>query len=410
MIVADLKNQHSEIRNIIENSSFKSVERFIKRYKDKFVFSEMQLRDLLEIYLKINKIKASNIEEKRRLYYKNGDKLFHVVESLQFYAEDIEYYSNLTLSLKNLFEAALDTDRETIKKRTKISSLLKNKIILNFFVQPSSRTHRSFEAAAKMLGVDVINEKDTSFSSLLSRKETLADTIRTFYYYVDAFIIRTPWNYSTEESIIAQEVCGQCKPVINAGSGRNDHPTQGFLDVTTVKEVLKLQSFKEFKKRKIVIIGTKYLRALKSFISIMSIVAPDADYVFINPSNYIISDNLTDILREKGINCIESSDLKKSIKDASVIYLACIEKEAMEDKENDYFLSLDLTRLLNDSAVILHPLPRVDELDYRMDRLPISGIWKQVQNGKFLRAVLLSACFDKADKLERIIGSSNSSK
>jgi len=391
----DIVTEHGNLRNQLESEDY--------CLDNASVFSQSQVADLVKIYKKINRIKNKSACDRNDVFYDKEGKLIHVAESAQFSIDEIEYYSNLALSLKKIFK-----NKDGARERNIIASIgniLKGKIVLNLFIQPSPRTHRSFEAAAKILGADVINEKDIALSSLLSRKEAFSDAIRTFYNYADAFIIRAPWNYSTEESIFAQDIYDECKSVLNAGSGRREHPTQGLTDMTTVKEMLDLSEFKQLGQKKVVIIGTKYLRALRSFVQMLVKVSPDLNFVLVDSPDNCINPELESIFKKAGIAYKESSDLKNEIVGASIVYLACVNKKVMDYDNSKYFLSLDLAKKLNKNAVILHPLPRIDELDQSIDNLNVSGIWKQVENGKFLRAILLLSVFRKTAELERIIAS-----
>src|SRR3990167_1930630 len=230
----------------------------------KYKLSEQQASDLFAIYSAISSVRSLKLSERRNLFFvrkKRTDHLLHLVESEQLTKIEIEKYINYGLRLK----CYLTKSNDNYAKRMKLKKLLADKIIFNLFIERSSRTHRSFDAAAKMLGASVINEKDPTAISLMSRNESFADSIRTFCQYSDLLILRAPWPYVIEEAIEAQKKLQNIIPVINAGSGSNQHPTQGLLDVMTIKEVLKIKSFDELKKKRVVIIGTRFKRALRSF-------------------------------------------------------------------------------------------------------------------------------------------------
>lgn len=368
----------------------------------KYKLSEQQASDLFAIYSAISSVRSLKLSERRNLFFvrkKRTDHLLHLVESEQLTKIEIEKYINYGLRLK----CYLTKSNDNYAKRMKLKKLLADKIIFNLFIERSSRTHRSFDAAAKMLGASVINEKDPTAISLMSRNESFADSIRTFCQYSDLLILRAPWPYVIEEAIEAQKKLQNIIPVINAGSGSNQHPTQGLLDVMTIKEVLKIKSFDELKKKRVVIIGTRFKRALRSFIITLYAVCPEIEFVIIAPPGESSLKNITKRLNFDSLDITISNSISKSVRGALVIYLASIESKPTSNYQKTLKLKEKNLKFADKRCIILHPLPRNSEMNYNIGRMPSNQIWTQVKNGLYIRAILLIDCFGRLKKIEKIL-------
>lgn len=369
-----------------------------------FKLTRIQIQDLINIYQKISKHIYQSIDSRKKLYYRGqniNSSLRHIIEPEQFSLEEIEKYCDTAIALKNIIssQSPLKTEWNKRKKiQKKLKSLCNDKTILNIFLQSSSRTHKSFEAAANLIGARVLNEKDPQLNSVMSRGESFADSIRTFCYYADALIIRTPWDYSAEESIFAQHSINRDIPIINAGSGSRAHPTQALLDLMTIKERFSLDRFDELQGATIAIIGTRYKRSAISFAKLLKTVARDIKFRIITPKEK----NLPNEFIEAKFDFEVIRDINKGLSGASIIYLARLEDDVSPKLRKKYIISKELLEKHN-KALVLHPLPRKEEIDIECDRLHQVAIWRQVENGVFIRAVLLASILGVYDQLYELI-------
>jgi len=375
---------------------------FASLLRNKYKLSKQQACDLCETYNAIANIRSLKLSERRKLFFihkKHTGHLLHVVESEQFTKTEIEKYINYALRLKHY----LSKNKDNYVKRLKLKKLLPDKIIFNLFIERSLRTHRSFDAAAKMLGASVINEKDPAAISLMSRNESFADSIRTFCQYADLIVLRAPWAYSTEEAIESQRNLQNITSVINAGSGSDQHPTQGLLDIMTIKEALGIKSFEELKKKRVAIIGTKFKRALRSFIITLHAVCPEIEFSIITSPQQPFPEDIIKKLNLGTPNITISNSLKDGIRNALVIYLARPEIELANYNPKIFRLTIRDLEIANERCIILHPLPRTDEMDYDFDKVSSNKIWNQVENGLYIRSILLLDCFGRLEKLDKIL-------
>lgn len=425
----------------------------LERLKEKFDCHNSNrsywLEETFYMYQKIAIHRHLPSADRKILYYKKtakeNQRLHHVVESQQFEAEEIEQYCDLALLLKKYDEFCTniadmernehDLPPEVIAAqrdiRSRMGSLLEGRIITNLFIQPSSRTHRSFEAAEKMLGAEVINEKDPNMSSM-AKGETGPDTIRTFAQYCHAIVQRAPSNYATEEAIFAQEIFPHDIPILNAGSGTRQHPTQALLDLATIKESLGLSKLSELNGKTVTIVGDLlYGRTVRSLIYSLAKVAPDVRLRLVSPEQLRLKPLFRKHLQDRGVQFEEMTDLEAAMKGSDVVYVTRIQQEWFKENnqmdlyyqiKDNYLVTEDHISLLDKKAAIidtpdegeddqeeqrvaiLHPLPRVNELSWRTDKYPQSRIWQEVKTGKYMRGGLLLTIFGKKKEFEKITG------
>ena len=299
----------------------------------------------------------------------------HVLTMSQFSKDDI----------LAIIEAAGKIDR----KKSLYSETLKGKILATLFFEPSTRTRMSFQAAMQRMGGSVIGFSDISTSSM-KKGENLSDTIKIVSGYCDAIVMRHP-----EAGSVAKAAEQASVPVINAGDGPNEHPTQTILDLYTImKERGKLENLK------IGFVGDlKYGRTVHSLVTAMNHFSPE--FYFISSESLGLPDKYLKKLDEKGIRYHKETDLLKVSSELDVIYVTRIQKERFESaKEYDeakesYRLDKSLAEHIKADAIILHPLPRVDEIDPELDALPQSIYFKQAHNGIPVRMALLGILLGK---------------
>ena len=250
------------------------------------------------------------------------------------------------------------------------------------FYEPSTRTRLSFEAAIASIGGTSFGISNISSSST-QKGESLADTVRIMSIYSDILVLRHPLDGSSRFAAEISE-----KPVINGGSGTEEHPTQAIQDLFTIKK-----EKKKIDGLKIGIVGDlKYGRTVYSLLYALSNY--DVDVHLISPESLKIrSDSTYEI--KKRLSFTESTDLEEYIDDLDVIYVTRIQKERFPDEEEyvkvkgSYVIGLDITKKMKDDAIILHPLPRLDEISADVDKTKHAKYFKQAEYGMYTRAALL---------------------
>jgi aspartate carbamoyltransferase catalytic subunit len=264
------------------------------------------------------------------------------------------------------------------------SDILRGKIAANLFFEPSTRTRLSFESAMYRLGGSVLGFTVAKEASV-EKGENLADTIRAVENYADLIVIRHPLEGAAR---LAAEFSGV--PVINAGSGAEEHPTQAILDLYTIKRELgRIDGLN------IALIGDlRYGRTTHSLAYALSLY---------NVKLYLVSPELLRMRREvledisKKINVKEMRDFKEILPELDVIYMTRIQKERFPDLaeyekvRGSYRLVLEDLESVKKEAIVMHPLPRVDEVAFEIDRTPHAKYFKQVWYGLLVRMALLAS-------------------
>lgn len=264
---------------------------------------------------------------------------------------------------------------------------LKDKILATLFYEPSTRTRFSFESAMKRLGGSVISTENAKEFSSAVKGESIEDTIRVVSKYVDCIVIR---HYEEGAAKKAAEV--SFVPIINAGDGRGQHPTQSLLDIYTIyNELGRLENLQ------IAIVGD--LTNGRTVRSLCYLLAKfnNNKIIFISPDNLKMGNDIKHYLQMHDTKFSEESDLRKVLPEIDIIYMTRLQKERMtpEDYEmakGKFILNLNDLILLKKEARVLHPLPKVDEI-----QLPIEveeedkriAYFRQAENGLYIRMALL---------------------
>lgn len=278
---------------------------------------------------------------------------------------------------------------EIYASKKRWSDLLKNKMLASLFYEPSTRTRLSFEAAMMRLGGSVISVVGAQFSSL-SKGETLYDTGRVIEKIADIAVIRHPKDGAAEELAFGTNI-----PVINAGDGTNEHPTQSLLDLFTIqKELGKLDGFT------VAMVGDlKYGRTVHSLTPMLSRF--DTRFIFVSPPELKMPEPVCRELKEKNVQYGESEDMAEALKQADVLYMTRIQQERFDDKKEyekykgSYVLTREAVEKKNPKLLIMHPLPRIWEIARDADDLAGAAYFKQVQNGVAVRMALLAMALGK---------------
>ena len=276
----------------------------------------------------------------------------------------------------------LETAREF--EKDKVQNFLTGKVIGSLFFEPSTRTRLSFETAVNRLGARVIGFSDATNTSV-SKGETLKDTIKMVSNYVDMIIMRHPLEGSSR---YASEVASV--PVVNAGDGANQHPSQTLLDLYSI-----LQTQGRLESLTINMVGDlKYGRTTHSLLQAMSHFNPT--FIFTSPDELKMPAEYKTFLDERGIPYRETSSLEDGLNDCDILYMTRVQQERFTDpmeyeKVKDvYQLSARMLGGVRENMKILHPLPRVGEICEDVDDTPYAYYFKQAENGLYVRMAIIS--------------------
>jgi aspartate carbamoyltransferase catalytic subunit len=330
------------------------------------------------------------VEEKLPLFRKDG-KIFDVIYAQQFHKSELE----------ELFCIA-DRIRAISKTRTGmrfLATLLDDKRAMLFFVQPSTRTFLSFQNACHLLGMKTSEIRDASTSSEV-KGESPEDMIRTFSSYVDLIIIRHfNEGFAERAAWTLNAHASRAIPVINGGSGKDQHPTQALLDIYTLE-----RSFRDIggiNGKKIAMVGDlKRGRTVRSLCQLLSLYE-GVEFFFVAPEEFAMRGDIIESLRNCGnkINLTES--FKEIIPHVDAIYATRLQDEYDEKRESaainyaQFIFKEEYLGLLKKNAVILHPFPRRNEIEVGVDKDPRALYWKQARNGMWVRMALILKIFGR---------------
>lgn len=276
----------------------------------------------------------------------------------------------------------LETAREF--EQNKEQKFLEGKVIASLFFEPSTRTRLSFETAINRLGAKVIGFSDASNTSQ-SKGETLKDTIKMVSNYVDMIVMRHPLEGSSR---YASEVASV--PVVNAGDGANQHPSQTLLDLYSI-----MQTQGRLDSLTINMVGDlKYGRTTHSLLQAMSHFNPK--FIFTSPEELKMPKEYKAFLDSKGIAYEETSSLEEHLNDCDILYMTRVQQERFTDPmeyervKDVYRLSASMLTDVKENMKILHPLPRITEIDQDVDDTPYAYYFKQAENGLYVRMAIIS--------------------
>ncbi len=268
-------------------------------------------------------------------------------------------------------------------KQGNFRGCLQGRVLSTLFFEPSTRTRLSFESAMRYMGGDVVGFATADVSSV-KKGESLADTIKTVSGYCDVIVIRHPVEGAAR---LASEVADV--PVINAGDGANQHPTQTFLDIFTLREL-----FSDLRGIKVGFVGDlKYGRTVHSLSYALSLF--QTSLWFISPETLQMPDDLIDEIKENGSKIRELEELEDVKEKLDVLYVTRIQKERFGDMQEYakvagyYRITEEVIKTLGGSIKIMHPLPRVDEIAPSVDFLDNAIYFRQAHNGIPVRQAVL---------------------
>src|SRR5579885_936679 len=302
-------------------------------------------------------------------------KLHHVIEAQQFDLPTISKLFEVAAEMENLVARGGSDD-------------FRSRLMATLFYEPSTRTRFSFEAAMHRLGGRVISTENAAEFSSVAKGETLEDTVRIMNGYADVIVLRHSEVGAARRAAAVSRV-----PIINAGDGVGQHPTQALLDLYTIhKEIGSIDGLK------IAMVGDLAQgRTVRSLAYLLS-KFHDVKIYFVAPPLLQMKDDILEHLREHGTWFTEETMLDRVLPEVDVVYQTRVQKERFGDRIADYescrgiyVINQDSLRLMKSNAIIMHPLPRLDEISMEVDKDRRAAYFRQAQNGLFVRMALLKA-------------------
>jgi aspartate carbamoyltransferase catalytic subunit len=306
-----------------------------------------------------------------------------------FYGQDIISVRQFTReNLAYIFDVA--DEMRAIVKRVGSSDLLKGHVLACVFYEPSTRTSSSFIAAMSRLGGSVIPINEVRYSSV-TKGESLPDTIRTLESYADAIVLRHP---DVGASQVAAEYAR--KPIINAGDGVGEHPTQALLDLYTIRSELG-----EVDGLHVAMVGDlRYGRTVHSLARLLCLY--DVQMTFVSPEILRMPLDVMNEVKAHNRPVHETYDVHEIIAGVDVLYVTRVQRERFADQaqyesvKDYYVITPELMDKAKEKMVVMHPLPRVGEISYAIDNDPRAAYFRQMENGMYIRMALLAAVLGKA--------------
>ncbi|CAN1251846.1 Aspartate carbamoyltransferase 2, chloroplastic [Linum perenne] len=342
--------------------------------------------------------RVRHAREASRLSLRNSTRCFSALETKsgpssllgkKFHLDDVieaQQFDRETLGA--IFEVA--REMENIEKNTRGSQILKGYLMSTLFYEPSTRTRLSFESAMKRLGGEVLTTENAREFSSAAKGETLEDTIRTVEGYSDVIVLRHFESGATRKAAATASI-----PIINAGDGPGQHPTQhctqALLDVYTIeREIGKLDGIK------VALVGDLANGRTVRSLAYLLAKYENVKVYFVSPEVVKMKDDIKDYLTSEGVEWEESSDLIDVASKCDVLYQTRIQKERFgeridlyEEARGKYIVDGNVLNAMQKHAVVMHPLPRLDEITVDVDSDPRAAYFRQAKNGLYIRMALL---------------------
>ncbi len=310
--------------------------------------------------------------------------------------QDAPFYGKDILSVKQFNHESLEYifgvahEMQEMVRRVGSFDLLKGKILASLFYEPSTRTSSSFTAAMERLGGSVIPINEVRYSSV-SKGESLPDTVRTLESYADVIVLRHP---ETGAAALAAQYAR--KPVINAGDGVGEHPTQALLDLLTIREELgRVDGLT------VTMLGDlKYGRTVHSLARLLTLYNIRLNYV--SPAILRMPAEIVAEIGATGTQQTEHTELEAVLPETDVLYVTRVQKERFSDPQEyeqvkgAYVITPETLMAAKERMVVMHPLPRVGEISMEVDDDPRAAYFRQMEYGLYTRMALLAAVLGKA--------------
>jgi len=321
-------------------------------------------------------------------FFKRDGRIFDIIYAQQFNRDFLDYLCNLADMIRHL--------ASTKAGQSKLRHLLPHKRAMLYFVQPSTRTFLSFQNACHILGLTTSEIRGTETSSEV-KGESPEDTIRTFASYVNLIISRHPEAGFAEKTAWVLNQTERPVPVLNGGSGPDQHPTQALLDIYTLER--EFRTIGGLDGKKIAMVGDlRRGRTVRSLSYLMKNYR-DIELCFVAPDVFRMKDDIKEFLNRHAIPYRETDDFESIMPEADAIYMTRIQNEYSENPSSEaetypgfHLKHKHLTQLQTHCA-ILHPLPRRYEIDVSIDKDPRAAYWRQERCGMWIRAALIAYIF-----------------
>jgi len=301
-------------------------------------------------------------------------KLKHLISATQFADREL---------LGELFQSAQQMERDDVQRTLRLS--LSGRILATIFYEPSTRTRLSFEAAMQKLGGGILTAENARENSSAAKGESIADAIRVIGGYADVIVMR---HY--EEGTAKAAAAISPVPLINAGDGPGEHPTQALVDIYSIrKELGGVESIR------IALVGDLlYGRTIHSLLQLLCLY-PGVTVDLISPENLRLPSKYIEMLQQAGVSFRESDTLDESISAADVVYITRVQRERFSDIreyeaiKDSYFIDKQMAERMKPRAILMHALPRVNEISPEVDANPRAAYFRQAKNGLYVRMALL---------------------
>jgi len=320
--------------------------------------------------------------------------MFHIVTTDIFNRSLLDELCQLTTVIRTIAKS-----REGARF---LQELLSTRRAMLYFTQPSTRTFLSMNNACHILGIRTSEIRDPEVSSEV-KGESFEDSIRTFSSYVDLIVMRTPQPGYAARAAALMDSIPRRVPVINAGSGKDQHPTQALLDIYTLERSFENAGGADGKT--IGMMGDlKRGRTVRSLCRLMCHYR-DVQLVFISPPAFEMEPDIKDYLRGHRIEYSETNNLQHVLPELDAIYVTRMQSEYDIESESSsvdlarFSIAADELKRMKSSAVIMHPLPRGPEIHRSVDTDPRSMYWRQERNGMWMRAALIATVFRVSDQI-----------
>ncbi|MCI8519400.1 MAG: aspartate carbamoyltransferase [Clostridia bacterium] len=297
----------------------------------------------------------------------------HILSSEQFTRKDLEEIFNLADKIKN--------------NPKEFSNKLDDKMVAVMFYEPSTRTRLSFETAAQKLGAKIITTENAGEFSSAAKGETIEDTVKVVSGYADAMVMRHKADDSSERAASVNKM-----PILNAGAGKGEHPTQALLDLFTIRE-----KFGGIDGCKVAVLGDLlYGRTIHSLLRLLSLY-DNIEVYGLSKEAFALPQKYIDMLKEKGIEYKKCTSFEELPKDLEVIYHTRIQAERFEGDfgKEEFIIDKEVLNTFSENTILMHPLPRVNEIAVDVDDDPRAYYFKQAHNGLYVRMALLLQVFDR---------------
>lgn len=334
--------------------------------------------------------------EQKGAYFLRKQRLYHVLTAQQFDRAMLERICDLATKIRLI--------GKTKGGINFLRGLLSEKRAMLYFVQPSTRTFLSFYAACQVVGIKPAEVRDTTTSSEV-KGESPEDTVRTISSYFDMIIMRHPVGGFAERIAWLLSNTNRPVPVLNAGSGKDQHPTQALLDIYTLQ-----RSFEDhggIDGKKIAFVGDLARgRTVRSLATLLMLYQGVKQY-FVAPKELQIEDDIVGALDRAGMDYEICDTFEDIIPEVDAIYMTRIQDEWDKSHESSvldtsaYHFTARHLEMLKPHAILLHPLPRRKEIAVEVDSDPRAMYWRQVRNGMWVRAALMVAIFDRGAEIDR---------